>query len=107
MLTRSRAIDQLRAGRQRKRFEGTLEIDTPNPIDDPQELSFILERCKAIQSALANLNLQQRQAIELAYFYGFTQSEISAILGQPIGTVKSWIRLGMTKLREFLKSFER
>jgi RNA polymerase sigma-70 factor (ECF subfamily) len=106
MLTRSRAIDKLRASSQKKRLERPLEIDTLNPTTDPQESSFILERRKAIQSALAKLSLQQRQAIELAYFYGLTQSEISARLGQPIGTVKSWIRLGMIKLREFLKSFE-
>ena len=45
MLTRSRAIDKLRASSQKKRFEGKLEIDTPNSINDPQESSFMIERC--------------------------------------------------------------
>ena len=54
------------------------------------------------RKALAELSPEQRQVIELAYFSGMSQSEISLHLGQPLGTVKTRVRLGMIKLKESL-----
>lgn len=106
MLTRSRAIERLRSSAKRRNLEEPLINELPNPGPDPEENVLEAEKRRAVQDAFAKLSPQQRQAIELAYFLGLSQSEIANQLGYPIGTVKSWIRLGMMKLREVLGSFE-
>ena len=106
MLTRSRAIDRLRSTAKRNYMEESLEIEPSNSIAEPEETILFVEKSRIIQDALSKLTPQQRKSIELAYFYGLTQTEISSQLGQPLGTVKSWIRLGMIKLREILSSLD-
>lgn len=106
MLTRSRAIDRLRSNTQRSKMEETVEVDTPASTADPEEAVLVIERRELIQNAMSKLTLQQRKVIELAYFSGLSQSEIAAQLRQPVGTVKSWIRLGMMKLRDLLSSLK-
>jgi RNA polymerase sigma-70 factor, ECF subfamily len=58
-----------------------------------------------VQVALADLPENQRQALELAYYQGLTQVEISNRLQVPVGTVKSWFRLSFKKLRRSLEDF--
>jgi RNA polymerase sigma-70 factor (ECF subfamily) len=55
-----------------------------------------------VKQALENLTTEQRQVIELAYFSGLSHSEIAVRLGQPLGTVKTRVRVGMVRLRELL-----
>ena len=57
---------------------------------------------REVQAALKSLAPEQREAIELAYWYGYSHSELSARLGQPLGTVKTRIRTGMINLRSQL-----
>ena len=103
MLARSRAIDRLRA--RRARPKGVAEhvadtiVDTGLPVDS-QVISF--EQITRVRAALDELPMLQRLAIELAYFEGFTHLEIAARLEQPLGTVKTRIRLALMKLREVL-----
>lgn len=103
------AIDELR--RQRRRPQLASERDDRDPPREPgvpngrevAEEAWINLRRVQIETALARLPVAQRQVIELAYFEGFTQSQIAARLGEPLGTVKTRMRLGLRKLRDILQ----
>jgi len=60
-------------------------------------------RGEQVRRVIGELPEQARRAIELAFFEGMTHSEIATAMQQPLGTVKSWIRSGLVKLREELK----
>jgi RNA polymerase sigma-70 factor (ECF subfamily) len=60
------------------------------------------EQSQAVRGALGGLPSEQRQVIELAYFGGFTHSQIAEMLGTPVGTIKGRMRLGLTKMRVVL-----
>lgn len=103
-LTRSRAIDRIRSDTKRRTTNEPLYADSDS-IDDhplPDETTEVREKREIIENALSELTPEQRQSIELAYFNGLSQNEISKRMNQPLGTVKSWIRGGMIKLREIL-----
>lgn len=104
MLARSRAIDRLRSGATRRTFERELPeaVAIVDPGILPDEAGAANQRRRFIQAALETLSAEQRQAIELAYFSDLSHSELAAKLGQPLGTVKTRIRLAMMKLRELL-----
>jgi RNA polymerase sigma-70 factor (ECF subfamily) len=103
-LARSRAIDRLRAKRARpgdvsdERVAGQL-VDAGPPADS---LVLSSEQVARVRAALDELPLLQRAAIELAYYEGLTHAEIADRLEQPLGTVKTRIRLAMLKLRDVL-----
>ena len=103
-LARSRAIDHLRAKRARpgevsdERVAGQL-VDAGPPADS---LVLSSEQVARVRAALDELPLLQRAAIELAYYEGLTHAEIADRLEQPLGTVKTRIRLAMLKLRDVL-----
>lgn len=101
-LTRSRAIDKLRSDNKRRRLQNPLPDDLPDVAGSPEEGAETREKRELIESALSELSPGQRQSIELAYFHGMTQTEISVTMNEPLGTVKSWMRSGMMKLREKL-----
>jgi RNA polymerase sigma-70 factor, ECF subfamily len=109
-IARSRGIDRLRsrkirgdreddAGRELSTGVGFVEKRTG--ADDAIES----EERMAVRGALAELPEPQRVALALAYFEGLSQSEISAKLGEPLGTIKTRMQLGMKKLRERLKAY--
>jgi RNA polymerase sigma-70 factor (ECF subfamily) len=104
MLARSRAIDRLRARRTRpvevSDNRPAAELVDTGPPAEWQALSA--EQAARVRAALAELPVLQRVAIELAYFEGCTQAEIAARLEQPLGTVKTRIRVALMKLREVL-----
>ena len=113
-VTRNRAVDELRArGRRRKREGGSLgepdeaaePLFSTDPID-PQCSAELHEDQLAVRTALRCLPGDQKLALELAYFGGLTQQEIAARLHEPLGTVKTRIRLGMQKLRRSLAARE-
>lgn len=102
---RNKAIDRIRASQRRARLvETATEEASPVPPGLASANEFVCGREKAelIRSAVTGLPAEQRQAIELAFFSGLTQNEISEQLREPLGTVKARIRRGMLKLREKL-----
>ncbi|MCK9495830.1 MAG: sigma-70 family RNA polymerase sigma factor [Dehalococcoidia bacterium] len=112
-VTRNRALDELRRVSRRNRSEDQ-EEDESNPLDgvasadrmdDPALGAELREQREAVRAAMTRLPPEQRRAIELAYFSGLTQAEISDVTGDPLGTVKTRIRLGMRKLRDALDEF--
>lgn len=101
-LTRSRAIDKLRAEGRRKKIHDPIPDELTDEASSPEEKTEIREKRELIESALSELTPQQRESIELAYFHGLSQTEISTHMNEPLGTVKSWMRAGMMKLREII-----
>jgi RNA polymerase sigma-70 factor, ECF subfamily len=105
-VARNRALDQLRlkSERQRRREEQTEEL--PPVVTAPDFEGSLDEKRRAIRvrELIASLQPQQKCAIELAYFEGLSHSEIAAKLQEPLGTVKSWIRNGLLKLKEGLQA---
>jgi RNA polymerase sigma-70 factor (ECF subfamily) len=91
---RSRAIDRLRSVRRRDEM-----LTADDPATGTENPSSVVEDRETVRGALGALPPNQREVIELAYFRGLTQTEISARLQQPLGTVKTRMRLGMERLR--------
>lgn len=104
-ITRSRAIDRLRARRARPGGVNDDRVAEQLPDVGPPADSQVLssEQVARVRAALDELPLLQRAAIELAFFEGLTQSEIATRLGEPLGTVKTRTRLGLDRLRGALK----
>jgi RNA polymerase sigma-70 factor, ECF subfamily len=103
-LTRSRSIDRLRA---RKRHSAILENWSQTTMPDPSpktplEVAMVTENTHHVRTALAQLNDNQRQVIELAYHQGMSQSEIAKELDIPLGTVKTYTRQGFLRLKQIL-----
>jgi RNA polymerase sigma-70 factor, ECF subfamily len=109
-LTKSRAIDRLRA-RASRGYQATnsLEAGTAAEVADPGPSPFETQADQelriAVGAAVAGLPVAQQQAIELAYYEGLSHAEIASRLNQPLGTVKTRIKLGMSRLRESLQQW--
>jgi RNA polymerase sigma-70 factor (ECF subfamily) len=106
-MARNRALDFLRLKREKqRRREDSTDSDLPFSAvarPDPEgdiDRSRRTERVRALMSSLPDA---QRRAIELAFFEGMSHSEISEAMGEALGTVKSWIRGGLLRLRESLE----
>ncbi|MDQ6611135.1 MAG: sigma-70 family RNA polymerase sigma factor [Gemmatimonadota bacterium] len=109
-ITRTRALDVVRArGRRTKAVDTASRSMGDDPVGvagatvSAAEVVEQKERASAVTSAMAVLSGQQRHAIELAFFEGLTHTEIAERLGEPLGTIKTRIRLGMLKLRDALR----
>jgi len=111
-IARSRSLDRLRS---LKRLREESLDDVPgegepalresaleNSADDPSQAAEHQERRTLVRAALAELPVEQREALELGYFGGLSQSEIAERTGLPLGTVKTRMRLALLKLRERL-----
>jgi RNA polymerase sigma-70 factor (ECF subfamily) len=113
MLTRSRAIDRLRADSGRQAGESEFGLSRVNEIaewqqdEDPARLAITDERRRLVTAALGELSAAQRQALQLAYFDGLTHREIATQLGAPLGSVKTHIRTGLARLGRALRALDR
>ncbi|MBV9121456.1 MAG: sigma-70 family RNA polymerase sigma factor [Chloroflexi bacterium] len=110
-VARNLGIDALRSRRARPQRADPLTPEDADldPVDERVDVErdvWQAERRRLIRQAMRELPAAQREALELAYFEGLTQSEISARLGDPLGTTKTRVRLGLQKLRDLLLSSE-
>ena len=101
--TRSRAIDRLRFEQRKKRVVPETGDSLPARVTaDPADLIELEQQSEALRSALAVLTIDERQAIEAAFFSELAYAEVATRLKQPLGTVKTRIRSGLHKLRAAL-----
>ncbi len=109
-ITRHRAIDELRRRSVRPEF---ISIDWPDDIgvdfipgmpamDDPQKSAEEHLESRALRELIQTLPREQRRAIGLAFFGAYSQVEIAALLNEPLGTIKSRIRVGLRRLRDLM-----
>ena len=112
VIARSRALDLLRARSRRERLATSAQQADPmsapgmgEAVPPTDARIGAAERRREVAAALARLSQPQRVAIELAFYEGLSHSEIAERLGQPLGTIKTRVRLGMQKLRDELRPY--
>ena len=107
LLTRTRAIDRLRARRARPDLDRGLEPDAATPLAtpdrSPEQVAISSEDARSVRAALHELPDEQRSLVDLAYYEGLTHSEIAARTGVPLGTIKTRLRTAMMTLRGALR----
>jgi RNA polymerase sigma-70 factor, ECF subfamily len=105
-IARNMAIDYVRS--KQARFQSRIR-----PLEPTDQLAFsyqskepesVIDNAKAVQEAFSTLNPNQKKVLELAYFEGYSETEIAAQLQEPLGTVKSRIRSALGKLRSAVKT---
>ncbi|MEA5463835.1 sigma-70 family RNA polymerase sigma factor [Leptothoe sp. PORK10 BA2] len=105
LMTRSRSLDRLRQRqRQTKVVEAATNTAQVSSSNLPEDALMIDERRMVVIQALTELTDEQRLVIELAYYRGYSQSEIAQQTGIALGTVKTRIRLGLRKLKASLST---
>jgi RNA polymerase sigma factor (sigma-70 family) len=103
MLTRSRSIDKNRSRKNAQELSGIIEKEISSPEKSTEKATLESEQRKIILEALSELDPNHRRVLELAYFYQYTQSEISEMMDIPLGSVKSIVRVATDKLKKTLK----
>ena len=103
-VARNRAIDYLRsqAGRDRN---AAVELDETEhaPLYGEMEAGILMsDQVRRVKAAMDKLAPNHRAVVELAYFEGLSQTEMSAKMGQPLGTIKTWVRTALQSLRDEL-----
>jgi RNA polymerase sigma-70 factor (ECF subfamily) len=103
-MTRTRAIDRLRARTRKVRLLRDLHRTAPPPPAPFTPLDRVsIEQCRdRVRAALAELPENQRRVLEMAYYRGLSQTEIASDLDASLGTVKSWARRGLLRLKDTL-----
>jgi RNA polymerase sigma-70 factor (ECF subfamily) len=102
-IARNRAIDYLRssAGRERKAVE--LDETDHAPLYSGMEADILIsDQARRVKVAMEKLAPNYRAVMELAYFEGLSQSEMAVQMGQPLGTIKTWVRTALQSLRDEL-----
>ena len=101
-VTRSRALDRYRSVSSRRNAESHANVVESAAGADPVTLVVARQWNTRVRLALEQLPPQQRRVLQIGYFSGMSQSAIARHLDAPLGTVKSWTRQGLTRLRELL-----
>jgi len=104
-IAKNRAIDRVRArGSSARTIQSVASEPAAPPAPAPLEIAEQRRDRERVLDALGRLPAEQRRAVELAYFDGLTQSEIASEIKEPLGTVKTRIRLAMAKLADMLNA---
>ena len=102
-VARNRAIDYLRSTTGRARNSLELEAtEHPALFSDMEKDILLSDKARRLKAAIEKLSPKQREVIELAYFEGLSQTEMAERMGQPLGTVKTWVRTALRNLRDEL-----
>ena len=107
-ISRSRALDALRGISALPTSDAApmSEVSEADDSDSMQDLLIAVEDRSALHTALEQLDVGQRQLLALAYFRGFTHSQLSGFTGQPLGTIKTQIRRALMKLEKLMQELE-
>ena len=104
MMARNKSIDRLRAGGNER---NTVAIDLIEDLRDPNPSAFARaeasDQHRRLDACLGELEVQRRNLIRIAFFEGATYEELAARSGSPLGTIKSWIRRGLLRLKACLE----
>ncbi len=100
-LVHRRAVDLVK--RSARRPEDPTDAPPEQPAGSAAEAAGVRDERRRVQTALEGLPARQRQALELAYYGGYSQSEIAGLLGLPVGTIKSRMYVGLSRLRDLLR----
>ena len=103
-VARNRAIDWRRsvAGKPDRTVWEDYDAERPGNFLDMEKVLIDSDRARRVRAAMDRLNDRQRSVIEMAYFEGLSQTEMAERMGQPLGTVKTWVRSALKSLREDL-----
>lgn len=101
VLTRSRAFDTLRRNKQHK-FHDQIDDELASETDTPEDLLEAIDQTEVMYKLVQQLDETQRQLVALAFFRGYTHSELAEFTGLPLGTIKSRLRRALQTLREQL-----
>jgi len=99
MIAHSRAVDRVRSSERRRAREKATALPEPPAVDEVSEAAVSAFEVRRVRKALAELSDVQRESVRLAFYGGHTHTEVAALLGVPVGTVKSRIRDGLGRLR--------
>jgi RNA polymerase sigma-70 factor (ECF subfamily) len=102
MLVRSRCVDRMRTRESRERAEAPIRRQ---PVVSQPD-SVAANQASGVRKAMASLPSDQAELLELAYFAGYSHSELAERTGLPLGTVKTRLRLGLSRLRDLLKEWK-
>ena len=101
-IARNKAIDYLRSAAGRERNVELDETDHAPLYREMEAEILVSNQARRVKSALDKLGPNYRTVMELAYFEGLSQSEMSVRMGQPLGTIKTWVRTALQSLRDEL-----
>ncbi|MFC5380737.1 sigma-70 family RNA polymerase sigma factor [Aquipuribacter nitratireducens] len=105
-IAHSRAVDRVRSSERRRAREEATALPEPPAVDEVVEAAVSAFEVRRVQRAMSTLSDVQRESVRLAFYGGHTHREVAALLGVPLGTVKTRIRDGMTRLRMHLTQEE-
>lgn len=102
MIAHSRAVDRVRSSERRRAREEATALPEPPAVDEVSDAAVSAFEVRRVRRAMSGLTDVQRESVRLAFYGGHTHREVAALLGVPLGTVKTRIRDGLTRLRSQL-----